>query len=82
MRRTATIRCSTPCILYSLSKQNLDEVLEHHPQMAHAIRKIAEERLEIMKTTQSSAPPKTDGDIRDSLDEIIEDDDQSESDSP
>jgi CRP-like cAMP-binding protein len=82
MRRTATIRCASSCILYSLSKQNLDEVLAHHPQMAHAIRKIAEERLAMTKATQSSAPPKTDEDVHESLEEIVEDEIAGDTDSP
>ncbi|KAJ3294725.1 Potassium/sodium hyperpolarization-activated cyclic nucleotide-gated channel 4 [Borealophlyctis nickersoniae] len=49
MKRTATIRCATACVLYSLSKTNLDIVLEHHPLMAHRIRKVAEDRLAQLK---------------------------------
>ena len=58
MKRTATIKTVTPCVLYSLSKKHLDEVLAHHPNMAHAIRKVAEERL-AQQTAQSAAskPP-------------------------
>ncbi|KAJ3043070.1 hypothetical protein HDV00_005978 [Rhizophlyctis rosea] len=50
MKRTATIRVVTPCVLYSLRKRNLDEVLEHHPIMAHRIRKVAQDRLAQIKT--------------------------------
>lgn len=45
MKRTASIKCVTPCVLYSLSKKQLDEVLLHHPQMNSAIRAVAELRL-------------------------------------
>jgi CRP-like cAMP-binding protein len=45
MKRTATIKCVTACVLYSLSKKQLDEVLLHHPQMTSAIRIVAELRL-------------------------------------
>ncbi len=60
MKRTATIKTVTPCILYSLSKKHLDEVLAHHPNMAHAIRKVAEERL--AQQNAQSKPPVNDGD--------------------
>ncbi|KAJ3047985.1 hypothetical protein HK097_010981 [Rhizophlyctis rosea] len=49
MKRTATVRVVTPCVLYSLRKKNLDEVLEHHPIMAHRIRKVASDRLSAQK---------------------------------
>ncbi|KAJ3194278.1 hypothetical protein HK101_003086 [Irineochytrium annulatum] len=45
LKRTATIRTTTPCILYSLSKTDLDLVLLRHPSMALRIRAVAEERL-------------------------------------
>jgi hypothetical protein len=49
MKRTASIRTVTPCILYSLSKSDLDAMLLHHPTMAARIRAVAEERLEQLK---------------------------------
>ncbi|KAI9203342.1 uncharacterized protein BJ171DRAFT_600195 [Polychytrium aggregatum] len=49
MRRTASIRAVTPCVLYSLSKSDFDVILQHHPTQAEVIRKIAEERLENSK---------------------------------
>ena len=54
MKRTATIKCITPCVLYSLSKKQLDEVLLHHPQMTAAIRAIAEERLRLSQLEQKT----------------------------
>ncbi|RKO90424.1 hypothetical protein BDK51DRAFT_25740 [Blyttiomyces helicus] len=55
MRRTATITAVSPCILYSLSKQNLDAVLERFDYMAES---IAEERLaNFGKTGGTGAPP-------------------------
>ncbi|KAJ3321101.1 Potassium/sodium hyperpolarization-activated cyclic nucleotide-gated channel 4 [Blyttiomyces sp. JEL0837] len=49
LKRTATIRTVTSCILYSLSKRDLDDVLLHHPSMANRIRAVAEERLSQLK---------------------------------
>ncbi len=46
MKRTATIKCSTSCSLYSLSRSDLDQVLEIYPEMADNLEKIAEKRLE------------------------------------
>ena len=45
MKRTATIRATTNCVLYSLSRQDLNEILETNPAMATKLRKIAEERM-------------------------------------
>nr|KAJ3408582.1 anaphase-promoting complex subunit Hcn1 [Polyrhizophydium stewartii] len=47
MRRTASVRAVTNCILYSLSRPDLNTILEHHPKMADKMRKIAEERLAV-----------------------------------
>lgn len=69
MKRTATIKSVTPCVLYSLSKTQLDEVLSHHPNMAHAIRKVAEERL---AQQQAQEKPPTNTDSSSSLDQVNE----------
>ncbi|KAL2912093.1 hypothetical protein HK105_208446 [Polyrhizophydium stewartii] len=45
MRRTASVRAVTNCILYSLSRPDLNTVLECNPKMADKMRKVAEERL-------------------------------------
>ncbi len=53
MKRTATIKCVTACVLYSLSKKQLDEVLLHHPQMTAAIRAVAEQRLKLTEEAKA-----------------------------
>jgi CRP-like cAMP-binding protein len=45
MRRTATIRGITNCNLYSLSRSELNYILQLYPEMAETIRKTAEERM-------------------------------------
>ncbi|RKO94677.1 hypothetical protein BDK51DRAFT_30813 [Blyttiomyces helicus] len=55
MRRTATITAVKPCILYSLSKQNLDAVLERFEDVAET---VAEERLaNFGKAAGTGGPP-------------------------
>jgi CRP-like cAMP-binding protein len=44
----------TACVLYSLSKKQLDEVLLHHPQMTSAIRAVAELRLKQTEEAKAS----------------------------
>ena len=55
MKRTASIKCLTPCVLYSLSKKQLDVVLLHHPQMTAAIRAVAEQRLRQQEQEKKAA---------------------------
>ena len=55
MARTATIRAAIPCILYSLSKVDLDRVLREHPAVAVKIRKVAEERLAQLQQMKTPA---------------------------
>jgi CRP-like cAMP-binding protein len=45
MRRTATIRAITNCNLYSLSRSELNYILDMYPDMAETIKKTAEERM-------------------------------------
>jgi hypothetical protein len=45
MKRTASIRAKTACSLYSLSRSDLDKILEVYPDMAEKLQKTAEERL-------------------------------------
>ncbi|RKO94719.1 hypothetical protein BDK51DRAFT_28756 [Blyttiomyces helicus] len=45
MRRTATITAVAPCILYSLSKHNLDAVLERFNYMAESVRQVKRYRF-------------------------------------
>jgi CRP-like cAMP-binding protein len=45
MKRTATIRAKTNCSLYSLSRSDLDSILEVYPEMAEKLQKTAEERI-------------------------------------
>ncbi|KAI8813156.1 hypothetical protein BJ742DRAFT_866062 [Cladochytrium replicatum] len=45
MKRTANIRAVTPCVLYSLSKRDLDVVLEDFPEVTEAMTVVANERL-------------------------------------
>jgi hypothetical protein len=45
MKRTATAKAITPCVLYSLSHRDLHGILELNPAMATRIREVAEERL-------------------------------------
>ena len=60
MKRTASIKCLTACILYSLSKKQLDDVLQHHAQMAVAIRSVAEERLRNQTQMEASRSKRED----------------------
>jgi CRP-like cAMP-binding protein len=48
-RRTATIKASQNCKLYSLSKADLEVVLADHPQMALKMIEVAEKRLAATK---------------------------------
>jgi CRP-like cAMP-binding protein len=45
MKRTASIRALSHCILYSLSRQDLNSVLELNPVMAERMRQVAADRL-------------------------------------
>ncbi|KAJ3334449.1 hypothetical protein HDU91_002727, partial [Kappamyces sp. JEL0680] len=47
MKRTASIRAVTSCSLYSLSRYDLESVLNIYPEMAENLQKIAEKRLEV-----------------------------------
>lgn len=46
MKRTATIKAVTPCILYSLSRHDLMFILNIYPEIAENLQKEAEKRLE------------------------------------
>ncbi|KAJ1561594.1 Potassium/sodium hyperpolarization-activated cyclic nucleotide-gated channel 4 [Nowakowskiella sp. JEL0078] len=52
LKRTATIKAVTPCLLYSLSKSNLDRVIDRHPGVADQFKLVAEERLKRMNKTE------------------------------
>jgi CRP-like cAMP-binding protein len=45
MKRTSSIRAKTACSLYSLSRTDLDTILEVYPEMGEKLLKTAEERL-------------------------------------
>ncbi|KAJ3326815.1 hypothetical protein HDU91_004541, partial [Kappamyces sp. JEL0680] len=45
MKRTATIRARTSCSLYSLSRGELNLILDVYPEMAQQLKKTAEERM-------------------------------------
>jgi CRP-like cAMP-binding protein len=45
MRRTASIRANNYCILYSLSRADLNSILELNPHMAEKMKTVASERL-------------------------------------
>ncbi|KAJ3339767.1 Potassium/sodium hyperpolarization-activated cyclic nucleotide-gated channel 4, partial [Kappamyces sp. JEL0680] len=45
MKRTATVKAITECVIYSLSQPDLETVLEINPTLAESMRKIAEQRL-------------------------------------
>ncbi|KAJ3324451.1 hypothetical protein HDV06_006862 [Boothiomyces sp. JEL0866] len=45
MKRTASIRATSSCNLYSLSRSDLNFILEVYPEMAEKMQKIAEERI-------------------------------------
>ncbi|RKO94678.1 cyclic nucleotide-binding-like protein [Blyttiomyces helicus] len=58
MRRTATITAVSPCVLYSLSKHNLDTVFDRFENMAESVHKVAHERLaNFGKAAGTAAPP-------------------------
>ncbi|RKO94680.1 cyclic nucleotide-binding-like protein [Blyttiomyces helicus] len=40
MKRTATIHAASPCVLYSLSKQNLDAVLDRFQEVADTVHQV------------------------------------------
>ena len=46
----------TECILYSLSRTDLNRVLESNPAMAERIKRVAEERLANDAKLKASAP--------------------------
>jgi CRP-like cAMP-binding protein len=45
MKRTATIRARSACSLYSLSRMELNLVLDVYPEMAEQLKRTAEERM-------------------------------------
>ncbi|KAJ3315881.1 Potassium/sodium hyperpolarization-activated cyclic nucleotide-gated channel 3 [Boothiomyces sp. JEL0838] len=45
MKRTASIRAFTHCRLYSLSRKDLNSILELNPSMADRMKQVASERL-------------------------------------
>jgi hypothetical protein len=51
MKRTASIRAITQCVLYSLSQSDLQVILEINPEMSTRMREIAEERLRLNQAT-------------------------------
>lgn len=55
MKRTASIRAYTHCILYSLSRQDLNSVLELNPFMAEKMKQVAADRL--ANDAKTKAPP-------------------------
>ena len=58
MKRTASIRSMTHCILYSLSRQDLNSVLELNPVMAEKMKQVAADRLAAdAKVKAAAAPP-------------------------
>lgn len=46
--RSATIRTVTPCQLYELPREALEELFEEHPEIAERLRKVDEERRQEM----------------------------------
>jgi CRP-like cAMP-binding protein len=45
MKRTASVRAISNCVLYSLSQSELEKILELNPDMANKMRDSAEERI-------------------------------------
>jgi CRP-like cAMP-binding protein len=60
MKRTATVRAVTSCTLYSLSRSDLEYILEVYPEMADKLQKTAEERItsDLKRFTKSAAAAK------------------------
>ena len=43
-RRTATVRCTTPCVLFSLGNTDLHRIMRKNPSVGKQIKKVAEQR--------------------------------------
>jgi CRP-like cAMP-binding protein len=56
-KRTASIRAVSNCVLYSLSRKNLDVVLEGNHGLARKLKQVAEERLNSDKQRMAAAQP-------------------------
>jgi CRP-like cAMP-binding protein len=57
MKRTASIRAVTHCVLYSLSRQDLNSVLELNPVMADKMKQVAADRLAADAKAKNQPPP-------------------------
>jgi CRP-like cAMP-binding protein len=58
-KRTASIRAVSNCILYSLSRKNLNVILEENTSLAKKLKQVAEERLNSDKQRMAAAQPQT-----------------------
>ncbi|KAI8902615.1 hypothetical protein BC833DRAFT_616549 [Globomyces pollinis-pini] len=58
MKRTASIRAVTHCVLYSLSREDLNAVLEINPYMSDKMKQVAADRLaaDAKAKAQAAAP--------------------------
>lgn len=59
MKRTASIRAVSHCILYSLSRADLNAVLELNPVIAQKMKQVAVDRLAADAKAQTAAPEST-----------------------
>ena len=45
-----TVRTLTPCVLLTLSRKSLDNIIKRHPKLAQEFKKVTDEHLELLTT--------------------------------